>query len=232
MRVGITITKTLEGQVEIDAESRAAALRKADDLYNKEGRELPDMEDVGPLSFWFTDEPNYEKQPLMQFIEKEVPFRLQEVLGLDAPETVVSQIIDSLKDNTHVMFDYERLDEWISDKFDEFMQEYMAQKPAQDITASREVKKPLPDSLSVQLTFDRDEMRQLEETTGIAISNAEDLSQAARMAIEKYAETYERANRFSINSPLQSKIQSAMSRAGGNSQLAAGIMHSTPDQNR
>ena len=51
MKFDVKITQILEGHVEIEAESAAAALRAADALYNKGGAELPDMDDVSPLRF-------------------------------------------------------------------------------------------------------------------------------------------------------------------------------------
>ncbi|MBQ1237147.1 MAG: hypothetical protein IIX70_02530 [Oscillospiraceae bacterium] len=45
----IKITKVLEGHVKMKAESPAAALAAAENLYIKEGRELPDMEEPYPL---------------------------------------------------------------------------------------------------------------------------------------------------------------------------------------
>lgn len=51
MKFNVKITQILEGHVEIEAESAAAAMLAADALYNKGGVELPDMDDVSPLRF-------------------------------------------------------------------------------------------------------------------------------------------------------------------------------------
>lgn len=47
----VRIKQILEGVVEIPAANKQEALLKADILYNQEGHELPDMDDVEPLTF-------------------------------------------------------------------------------------------------------------------------------------------------------------------------------------
>ena len=47
------------------------------------------------------------------------------------------------------------------------------------------------EDMSVQLTLTVEEIQQLEKVTGYEIEDKEDLTQAIRMAIEKYVETYE-----------------------------------------
>ena len=51
MKHSIKITQTLEGHVDIEADSLQAALQKAEDLYEKNGHELPDMDDGARLKF-------------------------------------------------------------------------------------------------------------------------------------------------------------------------------------
>lgn len=47
----ITIHQELEGHITIQAESKKEALKLADEKYNGRGEELPDMDDIGPLTF-------------------------------------------------------------------------------------------------------------------------------------------------------------------------------------
>lgn len=59
------------------------------------------------------------KDALDVFIEAEVPFRLDEILGVDAPEEVVQELIGEVKANTDVMFDYDRFDGFLEEKYEE-----------------------------------------------------------------------------------------------------------------
>lgn len=58
----------------------------------------------------------YGNDPLLDFIKQEVPFRLQEVIGI-APEKITTELVDSivdaLYDNSDIMFDYDKLDSWL-----------------------------------------------------------------------------------------------------------------------
>lgn len=51
MKFNIRITQFLQGNVEIEAENAAAALTLVDQMYNRDGAALPDMEDVASLQF-------------------------------------------------------------------------------------------------------------------------------------------------------------------------------------
>lgn len=57
------------------------------------------------------------RYPLKEFIKNEVPFRLDEILNLDASDEVVEYIIESLWEKNDVMFDYDSLDDFIEEKF-------------------------------------------------------------------------------------------------------------------
>lgn len=58
------------------------------------------------------------KDALDTFIESEVPFRLSEILDVDASEDMVSMLTDELKANSDVMFDYDKLDRFLLDKYE------------------------------------------------------------------------------------------------------------------
>lgn len=49
MKITVKLTQVREAHVEIEANDMQEALAKAHDLYTVQGRELPEMEDVGPL---------------------------------------------------------------------------------------------------------------------------------------------------------------------------------------
>lgn len=65
---------------------------------------------------------------LLKFIEREVPFRMKDVHEIDVPKDVMDALIEELKNHTEVMFDYDRLDEWLLDKYDELSQEINKEK--------------------------------------------------------------------------------------------------------
>lgn len=57
---------------------------------------------------------------LAAFIEVEVPFRIKEILKLEnVSDDEISDLIDVVKDNTDVMFDYNRFDEFLEDQLRE-----------------------------------------------------------------------------------------------------------------
>lgn len=68
-------------------------------------------------------QPIQKEQPIVDaldvFIESEVPFRLEEILDIDAPEEVVQELIREVKAATDVMFDYEHFDIFLMDKYEE-----------------------------------------------------------------------------------------------------------------
>ena len=47
----VKIRQVLEGYVDIDAATAEEAIRKAKDIYEGQGEELPDMDDGLPLEF-------------------------------------------------------------------------------------------------------------------------------------------------------------------------------------
>lgn len=51
MKFDVKITQILEGHVEVEAEDFSAALKIVDERFNKNGEELPDMDDTRPLQF-------------------------------------------------------------------------------------------------------------------------------------------------------------------------------------
>lgn len=65
----------------------------------------------------------FGNSPLYDFIKQEVPFRLTEILGVDertvTPE-LVKEIARDLYAESDVMFDYDRLDRWMAEKYDEY----------------------------------------------------------------------------------------------------------------
>lgn len=51
------------------------------------------------------------------FIESEVPFRLSEFLKIDTSTDVVQKLIQEVKVNTDVMFNYDRFDNFLMEKY-------------------------------------------------------------------------------------------------------------------
>ena len=123
MKFPIKIKQILEGHVVIDADSLEEALQKADQKYNREGHELPDMDDVNPLKFESAMAVSRTGSPLFAFIEEEVPYRFKEVFHMEVDQDVLNDIIDELIDNNDVMFDYDKLDSWLMEKYDELTQD-------------------------------------------------------------------------------------------------------------
>lgn len=64
-------------------------------------------------------EPNKTKSvesPLMSFIDQEVPFRMRELNGIEISDKECSDLVDALKENTDVMFDYDAIDDFLMEK--------------------------------------------------------------------------------------------------------------------
>jgi len=59
---------------------------------------------------------------LERFIEIEVPFRMEKVLGIEVSDDVLSALIESVKDHSDVMFDYDKFDEFLGEKSEEFLE--------------------------------------------------------------------------------------------------------------
>jgi len=126
----ITIHQLLEGHVTVYATSYEEALRIADQKYNHDGEDLPDMDDVEALRFSI-DAPHRYMQPtpeypLHKFIEEEVPFRLTEVLGYKYESEItkeeISKLISIVKNNDNIMFDFDAFDQFLSEKLEEIRQ--------------------------------------------------------------------------------------------------------------
>lgn len=87
-------------------------------------------------ALWSKDEPfcsqdevselfsDYVEQtdPLMSFIEQEVPYRLNNYLGHDAPKDVVAALMSEVQENTDVMFDYDRFDSFLEEQYEKIME--------------------------------------------------------------------------------------------------------------
>jgi len=70
----------------------------------------------------FKAEEDRKESPLLTFIEEEVPFRFKEVLDLDASDDVINSIIVDLQNDTDVLFNYDRIDNFILEKYAEYTQ--------------------------------------------------------------------------------------------------------------
>lgn len=64
-----------------------------------------------------------EQNPLMIFIEQEVPYRLEEILDVECSDLVKEHLIEDLKENTDQMFNYDQLDNYLLMKLNEFIKE-------------------------------------------------------------------------------------------------------------
>ena len=90
---------------------------------------------------------------LLAFIEEEVPFRMKEVLDIETSPDILQVLIEELKDHNDVMFDYDALDGWLMDKYEE-------------LTADRES----PDQQAPKPSLD-DLVSKAEDRAGISSSN-------------------------------------------------------------
>lgn len=104
-------------------------------LLFKQGWELVDSKeyrDVDHASL----QPQFAVDHLLKFIEQEVPFRMKEIHGLDVTPDVMASLIESLKDHNDVMFDYDALDSWLLEQYEE-------------LVPSRDVPEPTPDEVGL-----------------------------------------------------------------------------------
>lgn len=65
----------------------------------------------------------YGNDPLLDFIKDEVPFRLAETIGLSQEritEELVEQLVDNLYEHSDIMFNYDRIDEWLRKQIAEY----------------------------------------------------------------------------------------------------------------
>ena len=78
------------------------------------------------LGFDIDFQPIQREQPMVDaldvFIESEVPFRLEEILEIDASEEIIQELIQEVKDNTDIMFDYDRFDDFLMEKYEELLE--------------------------------------------------------------------------------------------------------------
>lgn len=67
------------------------------------------------------ENPVKESDPLMKFIEQEVPFRLTEIHGIENPDSyLVDDIIVELQNDTDILFDYDAIDNVIFEKIEAY----------------------------------------------------------------------------------------------------------------
>lgn len=59
------------------------------------------------------------EDPLHAFIEQEVPFRMRQLNDIDISDKQCTELIDALKENVDVIFDYDRLDSFLMSKYEE-----------------------------------------------------------------------------------------------------------------
>ena len=56
--------------------------------------------------------------PLDVFIEQEVPFRMRNVLGIDVSDEQCASLVEKVKENLDIMFDYDKFDSFLTDKYE------------------------------------------------------------------------------------------------------------------
>lgn len=61
---------------------------------------------------------------LLKFIKSEVPFRMEEILNISADKVTMDSIIDAVYNNSDVMFNYDKLDEFLLSKHTELTKDY------------------------------------------------------------------------------------------------------------
>lgn len=73
------------------------------------------------------------ESPLMKFIEEEVPFRLTEIHEIEQPDPeLIDEIVTALQNHTDILFDYDGIDDFISDKLVQYEADKDHQKPDLD----------------------------------------------------------------------------------------------------
>lgn len=65
MKFLVEITQTLTGWVAVEADSRLLAIHRANEVFNGQGHELPDMDDVHDLEFTSHNFGEYDEMPQM-----------------------------------------------------------------------------------------------------------------------------------------------------------------------
>ena len=113
----VRITKTLEGYAAIEADSIDGALKIAENRYNTNGEELPDMDDTVPLVFNAKpeDEAGEMIYNLIEEMEEDLRFvsSRQGVLGEDVKledEIEILKTIERTRDKNLVMKIYNSTD--------------------------------------------------------------------------------------------------------------------------
>lgn len=69
-----------------------------------------------------TYEEMFGNSPLYNFIKEEVPYRLREIFGYSSEQItpeLVDGLVTALYDNSDVMFNYDALDNWLSERLDD-----------------------------------------------------------------------------------------------------------------
>ena len=83
---------------------------------------------------------NVMEDPLMKFIELEVPFRLAEIHGIeDTDQDIVDFITSELKKDNDVLFDYDAIDSFIERQIEKYQAEHRT-KPLIEILSNIENK--------------------------------------------------------------------------------------------
>lgn len=75
---------------------------------------------LGPYEFKkLVDQYLAPENPLDVFIEQEVPFRMRNVLGVDVSDEQCASLVEKIKENLDVMFDYDKFDSFLTAKYEE-----------------------------------------------------------------------------------------------------------------
>lgn len=67
-----------------------------------------------------------KSDPLMDFIAQEIPWRLKEIHDVELSKEKVEDLIDTVQNNTHVMFDYDQFDAYIHDEVNNILYPILA----------------------------------------------------------------------------------------------------------
>lgn len=69
---------------------------------------------------------------LMKFIKSEVPFRMNEIYGISVDSDTMDSLINEVYNNSDVMFNYDKLDNFILSKYSELAKDEISSKNEQD----------------------------------------------------------------------------------------------------
>ena len=67
-----------------------------------------------------------KSDPLMDFIAQEIPWRLKEIHHMELSKKQIEDLVDSVQNNTHVMFDYDQFDGYILDEVNNILYPVLA----------------------------------------------------------------------------------------------------------